>query len=134
MNAHSIRRLTIYFVGWKLLLLLVIAASPGPGYDTSTTLLGPEWTTPAKEAAIGFLDTARQNFASVSTVLSLVRRNVVRWDSIYFLAIAERGYLFEQEWAFGYGYTRLLSILSPGLYSLLSTVFRSYGPTKTSSN
>ena len=118
MDAHPVRRLTIYFIGWKLLLLLIIAASPGPGYDTSTTLLGPEWTS-TKESGIGSLDYAHHGSReSISAVLSLVRRNLVRWDSIYFLSTAQRGYLFEQEWAFGYG--RLLSMLSLGL-SLLSS-------------
>ncbi|OJJ49457.1 hypothetical protein ASPZODRAFT_60509 [Penicilliopsis zonata CBS 506.65] len=71
---RPLRSLTVAFALWKLLLLLVLAACPGPGYDTSTTLL----------AGIGSL------------------RNLVRWDPVYFVHIAEQGYVFEQEWAFGY--------------------------------
>jgi hypothetical protein len=38
-------------------------------------------------------------------------QTLTRWDAIYFASIAERGYVFEQEWAFGWGFTRLLSFL-----------------------
>lgn len=90
---HPIKALTISFVVWKFLLLVIIAYSPGPGYDTSTTLLFPEWPD--------------------QTTLQSSLLRFVRWDSIYFVRIAERGYRFEQEWAFGYpGYT--LSLFSSG--------------------
>jgi phosphatidylinositol glycan class V len=36
----------------------------------------------------------------------------VRWDSIYFVHIAQYGYLFEQEWAFSYVYGGLAKFLS----------------------
>lgn len=95
---HPIKSLTLAFWVWKALLGLVIIGSPGPGYDTSTTLAeGAELT--ADFGQLGY----------PSTLLKFVR-----WDSIYLVRIAERGYLFEQEWAFGYGYTRLLSLLASG--------------------
>ena len=78
--------LLLYFVLWKTLLFLIAIVSPGPGYDTSTTLLN-----------------------STSNGLS---HKFVRWDAIYFTEIARRGYVFEQEWAFGWGYTRALAILA----------------------
>ncbi|PGH07268.1 hypothetical protein AJ80_08028 [Polytolypa hystricis UAMH7299] len=92
--------LTVCFILWKLLLLLTIVVSPGPGYDTSSTLLsltGP-----------GQLSLHGQRLQSPFTRLV----KLVRWDSIYFLKIARRGYLYEQEWAFGYGYTTLLSFIA----------------------
>ncbi|CRG84749.1 phosphatidylinositol glycan, class V [Talaromyces islandicus] len=88
---HPIRSLAVLFVVWKALLFLVVAYCPGPGYDTSTTLL-----TETDESA---------------RILKFVR-----WDAIYFVRTAERGYLFEQEWAFSYGYLLrgLISIFNGG--------------------
>ena len=76
-------RLIAYLLVYKVLLLLVAVASPGPGYDTSTTLLHPERG---------------------------VARKLVRWDAIYFTQIASRGYSFDQEWAFGWGFTHLIAV------------------------
>ena len=75
-------RLLGLFLVAKGLILLVAFCSPGDGYDTSATLIL------SKEGSIAKL---------------------VRWDAIYFTQIASRGYTFEQEWAFGWGLTRLLS-------------------------
>jgi hypothetical protein len=99
---HPIKTLTVFFWAWKVILFLVIVNSPGPGYDTSTTLLSD---VPLSNGAA--LGVSGSPFAAA--VLKFVR-----WDSIYFVRIAERGYLFEQEWAFGYGYTRLLGHLMAG--------------------
>lgn len=95
--SHPVRSLTIFFLLWKALLFLVIVACPGPGYDTSTALL----PTGAASATTGERP-------------SSIPLRFVRWDSIYFVHIAENGYVFEQEWAFGYGYTRLLTALVSG--------------------
>ena len=84
--------LTIVFVAWKLLLLLVAISSPGPGYDTSTFLLDPP--------------------------IGPVSAKFVRWDAIYFTQIARRNYVLEQEWAFGWGFTRVLAMLSKGKASV----------------
>ncbi|OJD14462.1 hypothetical protein AJ78_05197 [Emergomyces pasteurianus Ep9510] len=99
--SHPLGSLTGIFVLWKLLLLLAIIASPGPGYDTSTTLL------PSQNVTVPLL---RVGVAGGWWRSSLLK--FVRWDAIYFVSIAQRGYLFEQEWAFGYGYTKFLSILA----------------------
>lgn len=97
---HPVRSLTIIFWTWKLLLFLTVVLSPGPGYDTCSTLMPS-----------GNPDTdLASDFGHLGLPPVLLR--FVRWDSIYFLQIAERGYLFEQEWAFGYGYT--LSIFTSG--------------------
>ena len=71
----------------------VLVACPGPGYDTSTTLLSNDT---AAAWPIAYL------------------QNLVRWDSLYFVHAAKNGYVFEQEWAFGYGYTGLLAFLASG--------------------
>ncbi|KAK2762075.1 ER membrane glycoprotein subunit of the GPI transamidase complex-like protein [Arachnomyces sp. PD_36] len=91
---HPAKALAVSFIVWKFLLLVIIVCSPGPGYDTSTTLLSSGWTG--------------------ETTLSSAPWRFVRWDSIYYLRMAERGNLFEQEWAFGYGYTRMLSLFGSG--------------------
>ncbi|PGH02062.1 proteasome activator subunit 4 [Blastomyces parvus] len=104
---HPLRSLSVLFVLWKLLLLLAIVASPGPGYDSSTTLLPSD---ASQNASDPFLQRVKAGAGSGWWPSSLLK--FVRWDAIYFVSIAQRGYLFEQEWAFGYGYTRVLSVLS----------------------
>ncbi|KAM5487568.1 ER membrane glycoprotein subunit of the GPI transamidase complex-like protein [Microsporum canis] len=100
---QPIYTLTKCFCLWKMILLLVVLASPGLGYDTSTALLlSPEG------------EHVRHSAGSVAWMISRVGYRLARWDSIYFLKLAQRGYVFEQEWAFGYGYTRFLSFLLPG--------------------
>ena len=91
-RARPIATLIAIFCSWKFLLLLIALTAPGRGYDTSTTLLG-------------------------STDHAIIEK-LVRWDAIYFKRIAHRGYVFEQEWAFGWGFTRLMSRLAErnGLY------------------
>lgn len=82
--------LIVTFFAWKLLLFIVAVSSPGPGYDTSTFLVQPS--------------------------PSYVPSKLVRWDAIYFTQIASRGYVFEQDWAFGWGFTRILATLGRGRY------------------
>lgn len=94
--------MTVVFIIWKLLLLSIACTSPYPGYDTSTTLLFPG---------------KAQNF-DVQGVFKPALRNLIskltRWDAIYFAQIAHRGAQFEQEWAFGWGFAKLLKYLSWG--------------------
>ncbi|PBP27848.1 mannosyltransferase [Diplocarpon rosae] len=100
---RPIRSLVTLYVGWKALLLLVAACSPGPGYDTSASLVepgqGPE----------------------LPWALRYLVGKLTRWDAVYFVQLSTRGYLFEQEWAFGWGFTRLITACT--------TVFRSIGVT-----
>ena len=84
--AYPKASLAVLYVLWKLFLLLVAIGSPGSGYDTSTSLL------PQPQ--------------------SLLTSKLVRWDAIYYTQIAQRGYVFEQEWAFGWGYTHMLKFLA----------------------
>lgn len=94
---NPIHCLTVAFWLWKALLVVVIAACPGRGYDTSTSLISDEPGAPT--GMIGSLS---------------VPLKFARWDSIYFLHTAETGYVFEQEWAFGYGYTKILELFISG--------------------
>ncbi|KAG9697388.1 DUF409 domain protein, partial [Aureobasidium melanogenum] len=96
----DIRALACLFVVWKLLLLCVAYASPGPGYDTSTTLLLARAQPSVTE------NTFLEDFAK-----QLVT-NLVRWDALYFVSVARRGVIFEQEWAWGWGYTKFLGLVS----------------------
>ncbi|PBP25318.1 glycosyltransferase family 76 protein [Diplocarpon rosae] len=113
---HPIRSLVTLYVGWKALLLLVAACSPGPGYDTSASLAepgqGPE----------------------LPLALRYIVGKLTRWDALYFVQISTRGYLFEQEWAFGWGFTRGsntashdLLVLFSGICFGIATSFRSNG-------
>lgn len=95
---YPILSLTIFFVIWKALLAAIALTCPVTGYDTSADLLrvGEETRSPKP-----------QNFQ-----LSLDK--FVRWDAIYFVQISNRGIVFEQEWAFGWGFTKLLSYTAKG--------------------
>ncbi|KFX87178.1 hypothetical protein V490_08472 [Pseudogymnoascus sp. VKM F-3557] len=72
---------------------------PGPGYDTSASLLTP----PAG------------NGSSLTGLLELLAEKLTSWDAIYFTTVARRGYLYEQEWAFAWGWTQLISFFSSDL-------------------
>jgi phosphatidylinositol glycan class V len=100
----DVRTLTCLFVLWKLLLLCIAYASPGPGYDTSTTLLFARAQPALSE------NTLLEDFAK-----RLVSK-LVRWDALYFVSVAQRGYVFEQEWAWGWGYTNFLGMASKGWF------------------
>ncbi|KAH7419070.1 GPI mannosyltransferase 2 [Cadophora sp. MPI-SDFR-AT-0126] len=99
---NPIRSLVVLFVGWKTLLLLLSVCSPGLGYDTSTSLL---YTEP---------DQGEQ----LPLVLRYLVGKLTRWDGIYFVKISRRGYSFEQEWAFGWGFTRVIALCSQVLEKL----------------
>lgn len=84
---RPVRTLITVFAAWKLLLLLIAAGSTvGPAYDTSGSIT---------------LDAASSHNASAPALLA----RLTSWDAIYFTQVARRGYLFEQEWAFGSGLT-----------------------------
>ncbi|KUJ21880.1 mannosyltransferase [Mollisia scopiformis] len=89
---HPIRKLVALFLCWKTLLLLVALCSPGPGYDTS-----------------GSLTEASHGKEQLPVALRHTISKLIRWDALYFVKAAERGYSFEQEWAFGWGFTRVIA-------------------------
>jgi phosphatidylinositol glycan class V len=92
---RPIRSLILTFAAWKTLLLLIALCSPGPGYDTSTTL-------------------ALEGDTSLPGPLTHVIDKLTRWDAIYYVKAATRGYRYEQEWAFGWGFTRLIALCTAG--------------------
>lgn len=92
----NLLRLLIIFCCWKVLLLLIAVASPGPGYDTSADIsLDHGITTP-------------------KSWLDLLVLKLTRWDAIYFVSSSMRGYVFEQEWAFSRTFAKITSVISSG--------------------
>ncbi|KAI9646923.1 ER membrane glycoprotein subunit of the GPI transamidase complex-like protein [Ciborinia camelliae] len=111
-----VRTLILCFTLWKISFLLTAACSPGPGYDTSTSLLLSSLQSIGKKKL-------------PSAVRYLVGK-LVRWDAIYFVRVSNRGYLYEQEWAFGSGASnRALGhdvlILISGIIFGVAVTFRS---------
>lgn len=97
-NDSPYRTLTIVFVAWKVLVLAVAAGSQvGPTYDTSSGLL-----------------TLSPHGGDDSTRVRNLTARLVSWDAIYFVKAAQRGYLFEQEWAFGSALPTCISFLVGG--------------------
>lgn len=107
---HPRTSLLALYTSWKLLLLCIAFTSPGFGYDTSTTLLHAKPDTSGTEIDLGWTP----RIAGLS--------KLVRWDSIYYTQIGQRGYLWEQEWAFGWGYTQSLGAIGRGKRHLFDTL------------
>ncbi|KAK9461798.1 uncharacterized protein V1516DRAFT_673014 [Lipomyces oligophaga] len=69
-------------------------------------------------------DTSSQLLFKSSAVPELVNYILPRflvWDTVFFIKIAQRGYLYEQEWAFGWLWTGLIRVVgdycvNPSLY------------------
>lgn len=98
---HPLQSLVGVFAAWKSFLLAVaIGSSVGPAYDTSSTLTSPLIPSPNESAF------------DIATKLT-------RWDAIYFIQTSRRGYLFEQEWAFGSGLPTVISFITEGILSNL---------------
>ncbi|KAI9770447.1 MAG: ER membrane glycoprotein subunit of the GPI transamidase complex-like protein [Geoglossum simile] len=102
------RALLCIFVIWKALLLLVVTLSPGPDYDTSTLLLLHGGDDRGPSSPSSRTNGGHRVWLSRGAPHGLEK--LVRWDAIYFAKISERGYLYEQEWAFGWGFTRLIAL------------------------
>lgn len=95
------RGLLAAFTAWKLLLGSIVLATPQPGYDTSTAL--------AQLQSEGIAATGIGAW-----LLEVFCTGLTRWDAIYFIKAAERGYANEQEWAFGWGYTQSVALVTQG--------------------
>jgi GPI mannosyltransferase 2 len=83
--------LALAYYLWKVILFVIVFASPGVGYDTSTSLLEFE----AGDSTNGHR--LPQNLFKL-----------VRWDAIYYTHIAHHGHVYEQEWAFGNGVSTVI--------------------------
>lgn len=98
----DITRLTAVYCAWKIFLLVIVALSPGPGYDTSTRSLFDQYG-PAPSGG-------------AARVLYELALRLTRWDGIYFSSASVDGYKHEQQWAFSWVQTRMSSLLVDGAY------------------
>lgn len=97
---HPSATLATVFAAWKLFLLAIAAGSQvGPTYDTSSSLLAP--------------DAAGAGAGAGGALQGLVTR-LTSWDAVYFVKSAQRGYLFEQEWAFSSALPKCISLIIRG--------------------
>ena len=96
-KASDRRRLILGFFAWKALLFLLTAFCPGPGYDSSALIL--------IDASVN-----RHTNHESSSLLNHFTLNLFRWDALYFIKAAERGLVFEQEWAFSPAFSQLLNV------------------------
>ncbi|KAL0640855.1 ER membrane glycoprotein subunit of the GPI transamidase complex-like protein [Maublancomyces gigas] len=103
---HRYLRILLLFSSWKFILLSLALLTPSPSYDTSTSLI-------LKASQLG------SGWAPVERLCE----KLTRWDAIYFVKAAERGYINEQEWAFGWGFVQVVS----GLARALSFVGADFG-------
>ncbi|KAK4545850.1 hypothetical protein LTR36_002414 [Oleoguttula mirabilis] len=107
----SINRVVRAFAAWKLLLLLVAVASPGPGYDTSTGIFFDQYRTSGSDSWL-------------ARAVEHVVLRLTRWDAFYFTTSSERGHLYEQEWAFSWLLSRVTSVVAnvTTLYRLIHAI------------
>ncbi|EFZ02420.1 mannosyltransferase (PIG-V, glycosyl transferase family 76) [Metarhizium robertsii] len=99
-SSQPIRSLTALFIAWKGFLLAVsLGAAVAPDYDTSTSL---------------FFDRMYGHNITIPTIAA----RLTRWDALYFMHSAIRGYTYEQEWAFGLGLPTIVGAISRSLSSL----------------
>lgn len=102
------KSLVLLFGVWKLVLLLAALSSPGAGYDTSTSILFRRYGLTAEQ---------HEQAPIYHRLCGDLARKLVRWDAVYFVEIANRGYVFEQEWAFARGFTSLVNLLAGRAYA-----------------
>lgn len=101
-RSRHLALIALAFAAWKALLALIAYGSPGIGYDTSSSLLED-------------FETSLELTETPST-LHYFFTKLIRWDAIYFAQIAARSYVFEQEWAFSYAFSKIISTVSSGVF------------------
>lgn len=105
--AQPLRSLTALFIIWKgFLLSIALGTIVASDYDTSTSL---------------FFDRVYGSNVTIPTIAA----KLTRWDALYFMHSTIKGYVYEQEWAFGLGLpttvgalSKLLSPIAPANYAL----------------
>ena len=121
LRQNPIRTLLLSFAAWKSLLLLVALCSPGQDYDTSTSLVLTH--AHAHPQYLQHLQPGHEfpstDITPLPTPLHYIATKLTRWDAIYFTQTAARGYRFEQEWAFGWGLTRLIALVTDCMHHTL---------------
>lgn len=93
--------ITVCFFTWKFILLGLALCTPSPAYDTSTSVLSRNLAYSPSEALV---------------VIPKLSDRLTRWDAIYFTQAIRRGYRYEQEWAFGWGYTQTVVLFASGMF------------------
>lgn len=96
-SSHPYRTLLLTYLLARTAYFLIALLTPSPSYDSSTSLI-----LPSRDG---------QGGGVWWRLLTALSERLTRWDAIYFVKIAERGYANEQEWAFGYGMTALMRVV-----------------------
>jgi GPI mannosyltransferase 2 len=96
---NPILQLTFIFALWRTFLFAIALFTPSPPYDTSASRI---------------LTPIHPEDSAIVSGLKYFCEKLTRWDGIYYLKVAERGYVNEQEWAFGWGYTLVMGNLGQG--------------------
>ncbi|KAF2642614.1 GPI mannosyltransferase 2 [Massarina eburnea CBS 473.64] len=91
--------LLAFCLAWKCILVTVAALSPGPGYDTSALIH-------SNPSLYRHAEFERDGYAT------RIALKLFRWDALYFVAAAQRGQVFEQEWAFSWAYSGVLRMIT----------------------
>lgn len=82
-HKQQLQRVLLVFVCWKAVIFSIVAFCPAPGYDTSGLIL------------------LNEDGTSLNTSIhDQIALKLLRWDALYFAKAAQRGYIYEQEWAF----------------------------------
>ncbi len=85
---------------FSIALLLLVYFVPLVPYDVSTSLVLP----------------------APSSWLDRLAERTLRWDAVFFAQQAERGYLYEHEWAFGWGWGSLMRCAGRVLGSSMDSI------------
>lgn len=121
---HPHRTIFKSFALWKLFLLAIAVGSTlvnDRAYDTSADLLLIGNDEPLSVNDGNGVAELLRNFGK-----RLVTR-FTSWDAIYFVSAAKRGYVYEQEWAFGTGLVVCMKGVLRGEFPFLCLCFSGVG-------